>query len=161
MVAMREIREFSRRIAAEFKPRRIILFGSYAYGRPRKDSDVDLLVIMPYQGRDIDNAIEIRKRLNPRFALDLIVRSPAEVARRVAINDWFMRDIVEDGLVLYEADDTGVGAEGRSRLGHRKPRGAGKKGAQLRRSVLSRSAVRGKVPQSPSPGSRRPVRQDS
>ncbi len=49
MVAKREIRSLVSRIASEFRPERIILFGSYAYGKPNEDSDVDLLVLMPYQ----------------------------------------------------------------------------------------------------------------
>lgn len=49
MIAMRDILEVSGRIAADFHPQKIILFGSHAYGRPTRDSDVDLLVIMPYR----------------------------------------------------------------------------------------------------------------
>jgi len=103
MVAMREIRAFSRRIAERFKPRRIILFGSYAYGKPTEDSDVDLFVIIPCKGDEVYKAVEIRLAVDSPFSLDLIVRTPANVRQRVAMGDWFIMDILEKGKVLYEA----------------------------------------------------------
>lgn len=102
MVEMDRIKSLSRRIAEEFRPERIILFGSYAYGEPTEDSDVDLLVIMPFVGKPVYKAIEIRSKIEPRFPLDLIVRTPKQVAERVAMDDWFMREIVEKGRTLYE-----------------------------------------------------------
>jgi predicted nucleotidyltransferase len=103
MVPMKDIRAFARRIAREFKPKRIILFGSYAYGRPTRDSDVDLMVVMPYRGRPSKKALEIRDRLEAPFGLDLLVYSPGELMKRYRIEDWFVRDVVEKGKVLYEA----------------------------------------------------------
>ena len=106
MVAIREIRAFSRRIAERFKPRRIILFGSYACGKPTEDSDVDLFVVMPFRGDEAYKAAEIRLAIHSPFPLDLIVRTPAEVRRRLAMEDWFIMDILEKGKVLYEAPDS-------------------------------------------------------
>jgi predicted nucleotidyltransferase len=100
---MREIRAFARRIAEEFKPRRIILFGSYAYGKPTRDSDVDLMVVMPHQGDYVRKAIEIRLRIDAPFPLDLLVRSGRELRERYRLEDWFIREIVDKGKVLYEA----------------------------------------------------------
>ena len=88
-----------------FRPRRIILFGSYADGRATAQSDVDLLVVMPHRGHPIHKAVEILDQLDPKFAIDLLVRSPAEVRRRLTQQDWFMRAVVEKGKVLYEAAD--------------------------------------------------------
>ena len=102
MVEMDRIKSLSRQIAEEFRPERIILFGSYAYGEPTEDSDVDLLVIMPFAGKPVYKAIEIRSKIEARFPLDLIVRTPQQVQERVAMNDWFMREIVEKGRTLYE-----------------------------------------------------------
>ena len=62
MVSRQKIDELSRRISREFKPRKIILFGSYASGRPGPDSDVDLLVIMDYEGKPVYKAAEIRMK---------------------------------------------------------------------------------------------------
>jgi len=101
---MDQIESLGRRIASEFQPDRIILFGSYAYGRPNEDSDVDLLVILPFVGKPVRKAIEIRSKLNPRIPVELVVRTPQQVAERIANNDWFMQEIVERGRVLYEAN---------------------------------------------------------
>jgi predicted nucleotidyltransferase len=105
MVAMKEIRDLSRRIAREFHPRRIVLFGSYAEGRATADSDVDLLVVLPHRGKAVQKSVEIRLATRPTFALDLLVRTPREVEKRLAMGDTFIRDILDHGKVLYEADD--------------------------------------------------------
>jgi uncharacterized protein len=98
-----EIKQLCDQIAREFKPEKIILFGSHAYGKPQWDSDVDLLVIMPFKGRHTRKAIEILDRLNPATALDLLVRTPQQIERRLAMGDFFMREIIERGKVMYEA----------------------------------------------------------
>ena len=103
MVAQTKIREFSRRLAREFKPDRIILFGSYAVGNPRADSDVDFLIIMPVRGDPVHKSVEIRMRLRPEFPVDLIIRTPANTRKRLAAGDDFLADIIKKGVVLYEA----------------------------------------------------------
>jgi predicted nucleotidyltransferase len=110
------------RIVAEFQPDRVILFGSYAYGEPTADSDVDLLVVMPYKGRPYRKAAAIASRCPDPFPMDMLVRSRDDVRRRVAMNDWFMREVVEKGVVLYDADDKRVGVQGRRRLERRSDR---------------------------------------
>src|SRR5947207_2142185 len=81
-IPMRVIRRYARAIAEEFQPDRIILFGSYAYGTPNEDSDVDLLVVMPV--RDVHaQAVRILYRLSAPFPLDLIVRTPKQLAWRL------------------------------------------------------------------------------
>ena len=103
MVKRSTIRAYVGAIAREFKPRKIVLFGSYAYGTPSEDSDVDLLVVMPHKGHCADEAVRVRSRLRAPFPLDLIVRSPARLRQRLGMRDYFMREIVRDGQVLYEA----------------------------------------------------------
>ncbi|MBM4017591.1 MAG: nucleotidyltransferase domain-containing protein [Planctomycetes bacterium] len=110
MVSMKEIRGLARRIGREFHPRRVILFGSHAYGRPTADSDVDLLVIMPVRGSTVEKALDIRRRVRPAFPADLLVRTPSEVRRRIAWNDFFLKEVLEKGKVLYESRDPRVGA---------------------------------------------------
>ena len=105
MVSMKEIKAFSARIAKEFKPRRIVLFGSYADGAPTDDSDVDLLVVLSHKGRAVEKSVELRMKLRPSFPLDILVRTPEKIRERVAMGDSFMRDILSKGKVLYEADD--------------------------------------------------------
>ncbi|HEY1719331.1 MAG TPA: nucleotidyltransferase domain-containing protein [Verrucomicrobiae bacterium] len=102
MILRRQIQDFAEKVAREFRPQKIILFGSHAYGRPGEDSDVDLLVIMPFRGSSHDKAVEIDLRLQRNFPMDLIVRTPAKVRERVRLGDGFMREIMEKGQVLYD-----------------------------------------------------------
>ena len=99
----KEIKDLSEQIAREFHPTKIILFGSYAHGKPSWDSDVDLLIVMPFKGRPNRQAVEIRSRIDTPVALDLLVRTPQQVSQRLAMGDTFMRDILERGEVVYEA----------------------------------------------------------
>lgn len=73
-VSARQIRELADRIAAEFRPDRIILFGSHAAGEATEDSDVDLFVIMPFEGRALRASLEIANRVKPTFAVDILAR---------------------------------------------------------------------------------------
>ena len=103
MVSRHAIKSFSDEVARRFKPAKIILFGSYAYGRPTADSDVDLLVVLPGKGRSLDKSLKIRLAVEAGFPMDLIVRTPAEMRRRLSWGDWFLREIVEKGVILYDA----------------------------------------------------------
>ncbi len=93
------------RIVETFRPQKIILFGSYAYGVPHLNSDIDLLVVMPFEGRVHDQAVKIRRELDSTMPLDLLVRTPEQVQERIDMEDFFMREIVEQGKVLYEEDN--------------------------------------------------------
>ena len=103
MISTNEIQATCDDIVREFAPLQVILFGSYAYGTPTEDSDVDILVVMaPLQSEAWQQVLEIKSRIPERFRLDLHVRSAAEMAYRVSHNDWFLRDALEKGDVLYE-----------------------------------------------------------
>jgi predicted nucleotidyltransferase len=120
-IPMRVIRRYARAIAEEFHPDKIILFGSYAYGTPHADSDVDLLVVMPaYDQRT--QAVRIRWRLAAPFPLDLIVRTLKEMSWRLEEGESFLSEVVGKGKVLYEKDDKGVGQKGRTGLRARQAR---------------------------------------
>ncbi len=97
------IHSLCRRIAEEFKPEQIILFGSHAYGTPTLESDLDLLVVMPFEGSPLAQAVNISRQLKLMIPLDLIVRTRQQVNKRLAMDDFFMREIVERGKVMYEA----------------------------------------------------------
>jgi predicted nucleotidyltransferase len=103
MITQKQIKDFGRRLVREFKPRTVVLFGSYAYGKPSPDSDVDILVVMPLNGNPVDKSVEIRLKLQPQFPLDLLVRTPAKIKERLAMGDDFIKDIFDKGKVLYEA----------------------------------------------------------
>jgi predicted nucleotidyltransferase len=90
-------------IAAKFKPQKIILFGSYARGNPHPESDVDLLVVMETPLPEVQQAIQICQQIEYRFGLDLIVHTPKHLAGRLKMGDWFLRDALREGRVLYEA----------------------------------------------------------
>jgi predicted nucleotidyltransferase len=112
---MRIILRYARQVAERFHPDRIILFGSYAYGTPHADSDVDLLVIMPARN-ELDQAFKIRLAVPAPFPMDLMVRTPASMRWRLEEGESFATVIITQGKVLYEKDDSRVGAEGLSRL---------------------------------------------
>src|SRR5262249_43195862 len=114
-VPTRAIRALARQIGERFRPDKIILFGSYAYGRPDADSDVDLLVVMPAKNM-INQAVRILTAFEYDFPLDLMVRTPEQVEWRLKEGDWFLREIFEKGRVLYEKTDARVGPKGRGRL---------------------------------------------
>ena len=99
---MAYIENLCQRIGETFKPEKIILFGSHAYGQPSPDSDLDLLVVMQFEGEPVNQAIKISRRLNLVLPLDLLVRTREQVAERLAIGDFFMREIVERGKVMYD-----------------------------------------------------------
>ncbi len=102
MVTRQEIQATCDDIVRKFAPLQVILFGSYAYGTPTEDSDVDLLVVMDIPKSEyLNKAIEIRQCISYRFGLDLLVRSPEEIAYRVSYNDWFLSEIAEKGEVLH------------------------------------------------------------
>lgn len=86
-----------------FRPERIILFGSYAYGDPSPDSDVDLLVVMQYEGSSREQAAKIRSLIDTPVALDLLVRTLKQISERLAMGDFFLNDITTQGKVIYEA----------------------------------------------------------
>lgn len=103
MVEMEKIRDLSDRIVREFQPECIILFGSHAYGTPTSGSDVDLLVVLPFEGKPVHMAVEILKRVRPRIPVDLLVRTPEQVKERMVNKDWFLWEIFEKGQKLYES----------------------------------------------------------
>jgi predicted nucleotidyltransferase len=97
-----EIDHFVGQIVSRFNPERIVLFGSHARGRSSMDSDVDLLVIMDFEGRPHEKAFEIRKAIPRKFPLDLLVRRQKDIDRRLQMNDLFFKEILQKGKTLYE-----------------------------------------------------------
>lgn len=91
------------KIAENFQPEKIILFGSHAWGNPTTESDVDILVIMDVEGSPIRKEAEISKIARPKFVpMDIIVRTPEQIQYRLKIGDPFIRRIMKEGEVLYE-----------------------------------------------------------
>ncbi|MEL6777668.1 MAG: nucleotidyltransferase domain-containing protein [Cyanobacteria bacterium J06597_16] len=109
MISSQTIKDFCGEVIEKFQPEKIILFGSYAYGEPNLNSDIDLLVVLPFEGHPVTKAIEIRHAIDYHFALDLLVRSPQQLQKRLEMGDFFIREILQKGRVLYEADCARVG----------------------------------------------------
>jgi predicted nucleotidyltransferase len=151
-IPMSAIRRFARQIAERFHPEKIILFGSYAYGTPHEESDVDLMVIMPYRNA-IDQAIRIELAFERLFAVEVHVRTPYQI--KIGLKegdcDWFLREVMEKGKVLYEAPHARVVKEGRRGHGRRKTRGRAK-AASPKRRVLPLPAGRREVSESAAAG---------
>ena len=97
------IRQLCKRIAQEFKSEKIILFGSHAYGQPTPESDLDLLVVMQFEGDPLEQAVAMLNQLNVLMPVDLLVRTPEQIRHRLEMGDSFIRDIIERGKVMYEA----------------------------------------------------------
>ena len=108
-IPMQAIRTLAQQIAARFQPDKIILFGSYAYGKPKPESDVDLLVVMDTPLRNLEQAVQITRALDYHFGLDLLVRSQQQITERVALGDFFLQEITEKGKVLYARAETCAG----------------------------------------------------
>ena len=104
-VPVRDIRAVVKQIATQFKPEKIILFGSYAYGKPKPESDVDLLIVMDTPLRNSVQAAQIARATDYHFGMDLLVRRPQQLAERVALGDSFLREITEKGKVVYARAD--------------------------------------------------------
>ena len=96
------IDDVARQIAEKFRPIKIILFGSYAYGTPRRESDVDLLVVMETNVKEIQQEILILKNITHHFGLDILVKTPKTFNERLKMGDTFLREIAQKGKVLYE-----------------------------------------------------------
>lgn len=106
MVTMDEIQAIGREIVREFRPEQIILFGSHARGEARDDSDVDLLVIAPFQGTGFRQSLKILNELDICLPIDLIAYRPEDVQRRYAEGDPLIREALDHGQVLYADRDS-------------------------------------------------------
>lgn len=99
------IQKVCRQIVERFRPQKVILFGSYAWGTPNYHSDIDLLVVMPFSASIHDQTVKVRGTLSSELPLDVLVRTPEQIRERVEINDFFMKRIIDQGKVIYEASD--------------------------------------------------------
>jgi len=99
----KSLRPAVQKIVSELKPEKIILFGSYAYGKPNPDSDVDLLIIMKTRASLKDRSWAVSRLLMPRpFPVDILVKTPREIEKALGAKDFFMKEILTRGKVLYD-----------------------------------------------------------
>ena len=103
MVTHEQIKDLAARIVAEFRPLRVVLFGSQATATAREGSDVDLLVVLNFEGPAYEKAAEIRATLPATFAIDLVARTPEDLARRLTVGDPVAHKAIKTGRVIYPA----------------------------------------------------------
>jgi predicted nucleotidyltransferase len=97
------ILEVVTKIVENFHPEKIILFGSQVWGKPKDWSDIDILVIMNSNESSSRLAGKISTTAKPRYVpMDILVRTPDEIKRRIEIGDYFIQRILTKGRVLYE-----------------------------------------------------------
>jgi len=106
---LNEIKGQTQLIAEKFNPKKIILFGTYAYGEPSPESDVDLLIIVNANKPTWELSAKISLLLDHAFPFDIIVKTTQEIEDRLSIGDFFIEDIINKGKVLYERASHRVG----------------------------------------------------
>ena len=101
---LKKLNVVTKRIIRDYKPDKIILFGSYAWGRPTKDSDFDLCIVKNVgQGKRAFFAEhrKVHTIIDGEIAVDVLIFSQARLQKRLAMGDFFVGDIVSKGRVLY------------------------------------------------------------
>ncbi len=104
MVSPEVIAAMAGRIAEQFRPLRIILFGSYARGDASEDSDVDLLVVLPAVGPRGQRSAPMIRMLAEEFPLpvDVIVQSAETMERNRQVPGTLAHRVWAEGVTLYE-----------------------------------------------------------
>ena len=116
MITRQDIQDVARQIAERFQPRQVILFGSYAYGHPTPDSDVDYLVVMETEEPPLHAAARIAASMDHPFPLDILVYTPMALQAALDRQSTFAQEVADKGIILYEAGDDGVDGKSRRRL---------------------------------------------
>lgn len=102
LITQKQIQSVTRRIVQGYQPEKVILFGSYAWGKPSKDSDIDLLIIKKTKKKWLERNLEVRKIIDGELPVDILIRTPEEVRKRLRMGDFFYQDIETKGKYLYE-----------------------------------------------------------
>ncbi|MBI3600315.1 MAG: nucleotidyltransferase domain-containing protein [Nitrospinae bacterium] len=102
MITKDRIDEIVKRIVENYHPEKIILFGSYAYGTPSEDSDLDLLIIKDSNLPRYKRGREVRRYLRGlKLAIDLVVYTKEEIQKWSDVRTAFITTAVERGKILY------------------------------------------------------------
>ena len=98
----KEIKKITKQIVDNYHPEKIILFGSYAWGKPNENSDVDLFIVKETNKRRTDRQLEVDKILSDRnIPLDVLVYTPQEIKNRMLLEDFFVKNIIQQGKTVY------------------------------------------------------------
>lgn len=98
----KEIKKITDQIVKNYKPEKIILFGSFAYGKPKSNSDIDLLIIKKTNKKKVERIKELLMKVESDLPLEPLVYNPAEYRKRLDLGDFFFRTIFKKGKILYE-----------------------------------------------------------
>ncbi|MBU4298457.1 nucleotidyltransferase domain-containing protein [Patescibacteria group bacterium] len=97
-----EIKKITDQIVKNYKPEKIILFGSYAYGKLTMSSDVDLLIIKKSRKKRVERIKEVLMKVESEIPLEPLVYTPKEIQERLELGDFFSQNILRKGKLLYE-----------------------------------------------------------
>ena len=97
-----EIKKITRQIVEKYKPEKIILFGSFAFGKPKASSDIDLLIIKKSKKRKVERVKEVLMKVKSEIPLEPLVYTPREIQERFDLKDFFFENIFKKGKLLYE-----------------------------------------------------------
>lgn len=99
---LKKLKAVTKRIVESYDPEKIILFGSYAWGRPNEDSDFDLLIVKKNKKDFLTEQKKVRKIIDGEIAVDILISTPEEVKKRLDLGDFFFRDIIKKGKYFYD-----------------------------------------------------------
>lgn len=102
MTTHRQIKKIAKRIEEKYKPEKIILFGSFAYGKPTPSSDIDLLIIKKSRKRKVERIKEVLMKVESDIPLEPLVYTPKEIKDRLKLGDYFLQNVFKKGKLLYE-----------------------------------------------------------
>jgi len=97
-----EVKKIVEQIVKNYNPEKVILFGSFAYGKPKKDSDVDLLIIKRTRKRFGARLFEVAKFIKSELGTDILVYTPKEWEEGLKKKYYFFQEINQKGKILYE-----------------------------------------------------------
>lgn len=101
-ISRQQIKKITSKIVDDLRPEKVILFGSYAWGKPNQDSDVDLFIIKKNKKDFLKEQQKTRRIINGELPVDILIHTPQEVKKRINLGDFFYINIMKKGVRLYE-----------------------------------------------------------
>lgn len=98
-----KIKKIIDKIAENYKPEAIYIFGSYAWGKPTKDSDLDLFIVKDTNENFFKRSVKIQTSFLPNYpmAMDILVYNNHEIKKIVRRGNIFIKKILSEGKKVY------------------------------------------------------------